>query len=281
MRIKNSKLVGDDGNFVPFKKSPNVGGQLSGGKPKFLVIHYTAGGGASGTVNWFQNPSSKVSAHLVIDRNGDVTQMVPFDTIGQHAGKSRWKGIKGLNSHSIGIELCNWGLLQHAASGAWLNPAAKPVPAERVVLAAHRNSPGEVHGWEVFDGEQFDATVRAAQAIVEEYGLSPTDVVGHDDISPLRKIDPGPAFPLDRFRALVFGRAEDDWDDVLLKVRSDSGLHLRADASPGATSLKLLADGSTVHLIDKSAGTWWLVCEVLKGKDDVTGYVHSHFLEPI
>jgi N-acetylmuramoyl-L-alanine amidase len=170
MRIKNSKLVGDDGNFVPFKKSPNVGGQLSGGKPKFLVIHYTAGGGASGTVNWFQNPSSKVSAHLVIDRNGDVTQMVPFDTIGQHAGKSRWKGIKGLNSHSIGIELCNWGLLQHAASGAWLNPAAKPVPAERVVLAAHRNSPGEVHGWEVFDGEQFDATVRAAQAIVEEYG---------------------------------------------------------------------------------------------------------------
>lgn len=280
MKIKNSRLVDDGNKAVTFTASPNIGGKLSGGKPRFLVIHYTAGGTGDGAVSWFKNPQSKVSAHLVIGHDGEITQMVPFDTVGFHAGASRWKGVKGLNSHSIGIEIANWGLVQRTAAGGWVSATGKPIPAERVVLAEHRHSPGAVHGWEVFDEAQYNAAVAAAQAIVTEYGMTPWDVVGHDDISPVRKVDPGPAFPMDRFRSVVFGRQEDDWDDIIFTVSSPDGLSLRVDPAVGGKLIKKLADGTRVHVIEKP-GIWWLVCEVIDGKDDVTGFVHSHFLQPV
>jgi N-acetylmuramoyl-L-alanine amidase len=279
MQIDDHRLVGDDGNLVPFVESPNVGGKLAGGKPRFLVIHYTAGGSAAGTVNWFRNPAAKVSAHLVVGHDGEITQMVPFDTVGFHAGESRWKNVKGLNSHSVGIEIANWGKLNRTAAGGWVSATGKTVAAERVVLASHRHSPGAEHGWEMFDEAQVFATVAAAQAMVAKYGLAPWDVVGHEDISPLRKVDPGPAFNMDRFRSLVFGRAEDEWDDVLFRVRSDNGLKLRTGAAVGTSEIKTLPDDCLVHVIER-AGPWWLVCEVVDGKDDVTGFVHSHFLQP-
>lgn len=278
MHIKNSKLAGDDGTFVPFTSTSSIGGKFDGNRPRFLVIHYTAGGTASGAVNWFAGPN-KVSAHLVIGHDGEITQMVPFDTVCWHAGKSRWRNVKGLNSHSIGIEVANWGKLLRSGSGGWVSSTGKPVPAERVVVAAHRDFPGTEHGWELFDEVQYEATVLAAKAIVTEYGIDPDDVVGHEDIAPIRKIDPGPAFNMDRFRALVFGRDEDGWDDLLYKVRSDNGLNLREGKSIAATVIKNLADNAIVHVIDKS-DVWWLVAEVVDGKDDRTGFVHSHWLQP-
>jgi N-acetylmuramoyl-L-alanine amidase len=281
MKVTNHKLVGSDNRQVPFVSSPNGGGPLNGGKPRFLVIHYTAGGSASGAVSWFKNPASNVSAHLVIDHDGAITQMVPFDKVGFHAGQSSWKGVNGLNRHSVGIEIANWGKLVKAGSGGWLSPVGnKPIPAERVVLAQHKNFPGQTHGWEAFDEAQFLATVEAAAAICAEYGIGPSDLVGHDDIAPSRKVDPGPAFDMDKFRALVFGRSEEDADDLLFSVRSDSGLNMRK--GPGVTfdKVKLLADGAVVHVIDKS-GTWWLVAEQVNGHDDDTGYVHSHWLRPV
>ena len=280
MQISDHRLVGDNGEPVPFIGSPNVGGKLSGGKPRFLVIHFTAGATASGAVNWFKDPANSTSAHLVIGHDGEITQMVPFDTVGHHAGESRWKGVRGCNSHSVGIEIANWGKLERSGAGGWMSWTGKPVPAERVVLAEHRHSPGVQFGWETFDEAQYFAAVKAAQAIVAAYGLAPWDVVGHDDISPLRKVDPGPAFNMDRFRSLVFGRAEDDWDDLRFKVRSDTGLNLRIEPAVGGKLIRTLPDGTTVHVIEKT-GLWWLVCEVVEGTDDRTGFVHSHFLEPV
>lgn len=279
MKIKKHKLVADGGEAAPFVAAKHVGGKLEGGKPRFLVIHYTAGGSGSGTVRFFRDSDVKVSAHLVIDRDGAITQMVDFDVTGFHAGESRWKGVRGLNRHSVGFELANWGQLRPNAAGGFVSHTGTPVAAERVIMAEHRNSPGREHGWEVFDAAQFEATVAAAQAVVAEYGLEPWDVVGHDDVSPLRKIDPGPAFPMDAFRARVFGRAADDWDDMLFRVRSETGLNLRAEPAVDGRLIKNLPAGTTVHLID-NAGPWWLVCEVVDGADDVTGFVHSRFLEP-
>ena len=280
MLVEDFRLVDDAGERVPFVESPNVGGKLTGGKPRFLVIHYTANASASGAVSWFKNPDNNVSAHLVIDHDGAITQMVPFDTVGFHAGESRWKGVRGLNSHSVGIEIANWGKLERTAAGGWVSWTGRAIPAERVVHAEHRHAPGVERGWEMFDEAQFFATVAAAQAIVTAYGLAPTDVVGHDDISPLRKVDPGPAFPMDRFRALVFGRAEDDWDDVALQgARRQRAEPAHRRRQIGAKLIKNLPDGTVVHVIEKP-GVWWLVCEVREGKDDVTGFVHSHFLEP-
>ncbi len=279
MRIDNDRLVGNDNRKVQFKKAGTSGGGLTGGKPRFLVIHYTANGSAGGAVNWFTRSDANTSAHLVIGHDGAITQLLNFDTVGWHAGKSEWKNVKGLNSHSVGIEVVNWGILSKSSAGSWVSWTGTPIPDQRVILASHRHRPGQSDGWEVFDEVQFMATVDAARAIVEEYGIGPSDVVGHDDISPGRKVDPGPAFDMDRFRALVFGRSEDDWNDLAYKVRSNSGLNLRKGPSVDHEVIKLLDDGAEVHAIEQT-GKWWLVAEVVSGKEDQTGYVHSHWLRP-
>ena len=280
MKIKNHKLVGNDGRNVPFEQTPNGSGTLSGGKPRFLVIHYTAGATRSGAVNWFKNSDANASAHLVIGHDGSITQMQTFDRVCWHAGKSRWKNVKGLNSHSVGIEIANWGKLKKSASGGWLSWTGAPVSSDRVILDEHKHSPGQVFGWETYDDAQFMATVQAAQAIVKEYGISVIDVVGHDDISPIRKVDPGPAFGMDSFRAKVFGRDEDDWNDLLFKVVSNSGLNMRVGPGTEHTTIKNLPDKTVVHVI-QNTGNWWLVAEVVDGDDDVTGFVHRHWLQPV
>ncbi len=277
MKISNHRLVGADNRMVPFVSTSNQGGGLSGGAPRFLVIHYTAGGTAQGAINTFRD--APVSAHLVVDHDGAITQMVRFNEVAWHAGESGWKNVKGLNSHSVGIEIVNWGKLSQTAAGSWVSWTGQVVPDTRVVLDSHKHFPGATHGWEVFDAPQMEATIAAARAIVQEYDIQPWDVVGHDDISPIRKIDPGPAFDIDAFRAVVFGRSEDAWSDVLYKVRSDSGLNLRRTPDLAHDPIKNLADGTTVHVIEQP-GTWWLVAEVLDGDDDVTGYCHSRWLQP-
>ncbi|MEM6311253.1 MAG: N-acetylmuramoyl-L-alanine amidase [Pseudomonadota bacterium] len=279
MRVKNHKLVGADGRNVPFLQTPNGGDPLTGDKPRFLVIHYTAGGSLSGAVEWFRNPDAKASAHLNIGQDGAIVQMQTFDKICWHAGKSRWRNVKGLNSHSVGIEVVNWGLLKKSGSGGWLSHTNKPVPNDRVIMAPHKNSPGADQGWEAFEHEQYMATVAAAQALVAEYGILPGDLVGHDDISPLRKVDPGPAWDMEKFRALVFGRDQDEWDDLLYKVNSNTGLNMRSGPGTEHEIIKNLADGTVVHVIE-NVGNWWLVAEVVDGDDDVTGYVHRHWLQP-
>ena len=82
MKIRNHRLFKEDGKQVPFVTSPNIGGVI---QPRFLIIHYTAASSAAGTISWFQNRTSKVSAHLVIARDGSITQMVAFNRLAQHA----------------------------------------------------------------------------------------------------------------------------------------------------------------------------------------------------
>lgn len=284
MEVKNShRLHGGDGKAVPFEKTTQMGGNLQGGKPRFLIIHYTAGGTASGAIDTFKHgePGNRTSAHLVLDHNGSITQMVPFDTVAWHAGGSRWKDVSGINDYGIGIEIVNWGLLNRTAGGSWSSWTNKPVSQDRVILAEHKNSPGQPRGWEVFDDAQIEATLAAARAIVAFYGMQPWDLVGHDDISPVRKVDPGPAFEMDRFRARVFGREVDSWDETLFRVNSATGLNLRTEPAIGDKNLiKKLANNATVHVIEKK-GPWWLVAEVVNGDDDTTGFLHSHWLMPI
>ncbi len=86
--------------------------------PTYLVMHYTAGGTMSGAVSTLKKKGSKASAHIVIDRDGAVEQVLPFNKVTWHAGRSRWRGLKGLNAHSIGIELVNAGPLQQS-NGNW------------------------------------------------------------------------------------------------------------------------------------------------------------------
>ncbi|ETW95662.1 MAG: hypothetical protein ETSY1_29680 [Candidatus Entotheonella factor] len=74
MQVRNHRLHDGDGNPVAFKRSPN---QSSGViVPEYLVIHYTAGSSAAGAISWLTNPKAKASAHLVISRSGEITQLV-------------------------------------------------------------------------------------------------------------------------------------------------------------------------------------------------------------
>ena len=166
---------------------------IKGGSPmnvrRFLVIHFTSGATAQSSVNFWKTSAAKgASAHIVIDRDGSIIQCRPFNVTCGHAGVSQWKGFKGLNSCSIGIELANAGDDVPLAS-KW----SKFPP----VIARHKNG-GEVVGWEVYPPAQLAACEEVAKALVARYKLD--DVVGHDDIAPDRKVDPGPAFPMAALR---------------------------------------------------------------------------------
>ncbi|HEX6369007.1 MAG TPA: N-acetylmuramoyl-L-alanine amidase [Longimicrobium sp.] len=197
MKIINHRLHHDDGTPYAFRTVPGTGPVI---KPRWLVMHYTASANAAGDLNWFAdtvNNTDRVSAHVVIAKDGTITQCVPFNRKANHAGKSTWKGVVGLNSHSIGIELNGYGFLGNAGPGKW-KFSGKTIADSDVLVATHKfGSP--TGGWPRYPQAQMDAARELARLLVSEYGLE--DVIGHDDIAPGRKQDPGPAFPMASFRA--------------------------------------------------------------------------------
>jgi N-acetylmuramoyl-L-alanine amidase len=118
MHIHNHRLTPDPVdpsiNYIP---TPNKGGTL---KPRYLIMHYTAGASAKSSVEWLTNRQAKASAHLVIAADGSISQLLPFNVVAWHAGVSSWKELSGLNQHSIGIELDNPGRLTRVGK-RWLS----------------------------------------------------------------------------------------------------------------------------------------------------------------
>jgi N-acetylmuramoyl-L-alanine amidase len=271
MHVRNHKLHTDQGEPVATARSPNQGGALV---PRYLVMHYTAGGSAESSIRHLTKKAAKASAHLVIGRDGGITQLVPFNRVAWHAGRSRWQGLTGLNQHSIGIELDNAGPLEGGA-GQWRSWFERHYPDEEVAVAAHKFDDVE-RGWHRYTEAQLAAALEAAQAIVAHYGL--TDVLGHDDIAPERKRDPGPAFPMESFRGHLIGRADDDFERFVttaeLNIREGPGVRFaKLDASPLAKGTRLSGESRD--------GSWHFV-EVLGENDEpeATGWVHGNFIAP-
>ncbi|RVT43145.1 N-acetylmuramoyl-L-alanine amidase [Sphingobium algorifonticola] len=127
-----------------------------------LVLHYTGMPDAASAINWLANPESKVSAHYVVTEDGQVIRMVAEEKRAWHAGKSHWRGISDVNSASIGIEIVN---------------------------------PGHEWGYRPFPEVQMQALVPLVNDIVQRYRITRGNVVGHSDIAPARKQDPGELFP--------------------------------------------------------------------------------------
>ncbi|EJN04081.1 N-acetylmuramoyl-L-alanine amidase [Phyllobacterium sp. YR531] len=205
LSIKNHNLY-SGASKVPFIKSPNVGGMLS---PKFLIIHYTASGPDADIARFFAQESADVSAHLVVRRDGSIKQCVPFNRVAWHAGKSQWTGkdgahYAGLNNSSIGIEIENWGPLKKVGT-RWVSWRGVNVLRSKVVEARHKFGTPDC-GWEAFTKAQFEATLAAARALCSAYKIE--DIMGHDDIAPGRKSDPGPAWDMAAFKANVNIEAE-------------------------------------------------------------------------
>ncbi|MGV8839104.1 MAG: N-acetylmuramoyl-L-alanine amidase [Bauldia sp.] len=197
--VRNHRLFDDD-DPVDFVATPNMGGTVT---PRFLIMHYTAGTTAAGAISWLSDERASASAHLVIDRDGSVTQMVPFSRIAWHAGRSTWVGLTGLNAYSIGIELVNAGKLSQNGAGQWVNWAGNVIPPAEVAVMTHKNETSPA-GWHLFTQRQIDVAVEIGVVLRGRYAFE--DVIGHDDVAPGRKVDPGPAFPMVSFESRVMGR---------------------------------------------------------------------------
>lgn len=274
MKIVRHRLRHDDGSEVAFRSSPN---QSAGLEPEFVVMHYTAGSSAESSIAWLTRPAARASAHVVVARDGSITQLVPFNRRAWHAGRSQWESRTGLNAWSFGIELDNMGALQRHLDG-WHSAWGTRVDDAEVMEAAHRNG-GPVRGWHTFSPVQLEAAAEVANLLVRHYGLR--DVLGHDDIAPSRKTDPGPAFPMRSFRARVMGRGDEGDTEraqttTTLNIRIGPGTQfpkLEASPLPAGTKLQVLAvEGAWRHV---------LVLDVVAGDMDVEGWVHGRYLEPV
>lgn len=152
-----------------------------------LVMHYTGMKDAASAINWLANPEAKVSAHYVVTEDGQIVSMVKEEDRAWHAGRGYWRGIEDVNSASIGIEIVN---------------------------------PGHEWGYVPFPEEQMDAVTRLAHDIVKRHGIAPTNVIGHSDLAPARKQDPGELFDWDRLarhgialKKPSLNRGEPPWTD--------------------------------------------------------------------
>lgn len=245
--------------------------------PRIAVIHFTYGGSGRSSAEWFRdsrNPGS--SAHVVIDRDGTCFQCVGLDRVAWHAGASRLRDLVGLNRHSFGIELANWGYLKRQGE-AWASHTGLRI--QNAVVARHRNGNPDGStapiGWEAYPEEQVQAAAGVTRALVEAFGVE--EIVGHDDISPGRKWDPGPAFDMARFRALVFGERAAD-ADIRRRVASAEGLNLRAGPGTQFAAKELLPDGTEVEPIEQD-GLWVSVSVIgADGRPRATGWVHGRYL---
>lgn len=203
IRIHQHRLDG-----APFKPSPNIGSAFEAGLPDAIIIHFTGGSSASSSVNWLTNPQAKASAHVVIDRTtGAITQLVPFDTVAWHAGASSYGNRKGYNRFSIGIELDNPGRLKRTEGGQFVSSFGKRYPAEEVITAVHRNERAESY-WLTYSDVQLEAVFELCSALCATYPIR--EILGHEEIAPGRKDDPGPAFPLDKLRQQLIVRGRDE-----------------------------------------------------------------------
>ena len=131
-------------------------------KVKYLIFHYTGMKSEKNAIKRLLNSRSKVSCHYFIKRNGEIIRMVPDLYVAWHAGVSFWKKDRLLNSKSIGIELSNPG---------------------------HRNN------YQKFTRTQIKSLIYISKYLIKKYKINRQNVLGHSDIAPLRKIDPGENFP--------------------------------------------------------------------------------------
>lgn len=164
--------------------------------PTMCVIHYTASGeGVAGDIAWFEDPRSDVSAHFVIARDGSITQMVPLDKAAWHA--------RGYNAMTIGIELDNLGPLDELPNGNIVARGTTRLytgPAPIRATLAYNNGRRIDALWEPYRELQLQALEHLLDVLkTSGYEVAAGDLIGHEELSPERKSDPGAVFPWERF----------------------------------------------------------------------------------
>lgn len=154
------------------RPSPNFDARPGDGRVDMLILHYTGMRRAKEALDRLCDPAAKVSAHYLIDEDGAVTRLVVEEKRAWHAGISSWRGRSDINGASIGIELVN---------------------------------PGHEFGYRRFPEPQMAALEALARAIIGRYPIPARNVIGHSDVAPLRKQDPGELFDWPRLARAGIG----------------------------------------------------------------------------
>jgi len=131
-------------------------------KIKYLIYHYTGMKSDKLAIKKLTSLNSNVSCHYYITLSGKIIQMIPDLYVAWHAGKSNWGNEKSLNYKSLGIEISN---------------------------------PGHEHGYRKFNAQQIETLIKISKSLIKKYKINKKNILGHSDIAPLRKMDPGEKFP--------------------------------------------------------------------------------------
>jgi N-acetylmuramoyl-L-alanine amidase len=154
------------------RPSPNFDAREGVPGPDILVLHYTGMKTCAEAVARLTDPASKVSAHYTVDEDGTIYAHVPEEMRAWHAGVSSWRGLSDVNTRSIGIEIVN---------------------------------PGHEFGYRPFPEAQIAAVIELGKKIAARHRIPPRNVVGHSDVAPDRKEDPGELFPWKKLAAAGLG----------------------------------------------------------------------------
>jgi N-acetylmuramoyl-L-alanine amidase len=261
MEIKDHLIRGD--LVKKMIKSPNHSGEFKSGDLDTIVVHYTSGP-ARPAINTLTNPRVRASAHLVIDRDGSIIQLIPFNLIAWHAGKSSYGGRVGFNKYSIGIEIVNSGVLTKSGNvfRSWFGSAYNP---SDVIEAIHRNQRVPRY-WHIYTEEQIQVVTDICRLLIDTYNIK--NILGHEEIAPLRKVDPGPAFPLDKLRdSLLIGRRDENAPEDLRDTGRISANSLNIRSAPDSTGEKIakpLSRGTKVTILDEANG-WYKISTRIEG----------------
>ena len=158
--------------FIHDHPSPNHDARPEDGPVDILLLHYTGMESGGAALERLCDPAAKVSAHYMIEENGRVLRLVPEHRCAWHAGVACWQGATDINARSLGIELVN---------------------------------PGHEFGYQPFPEAQMAALIELAQCLVTRHAIPRRRVLGHSDVAPLRKEDPGELFDWPRLATAGLG----------------------------------------------------------------------------
>ena len=153
---------------------------------KFVILHYTGMQSEIVSYKRLKDQKKKVSCHYLIKNNGEIVAMVPDLYEAWHAGVSSWKNFKSLNKHSIGIEISN---------------------------------PGHDYNYKKFSKKQIQSLKKLSQFLIKKYRINQKNILGHSDIAPTRKKDPGEKFPWKYFAKIGIGKWHSLSNLILVKKR--------------------------------------------------------------
>lgn len=174
--------------MVPIRErpSPNFDARPDGQAIDILVLHYTGMRSAAEAMDRLCDPAAKVSAHYCVDEDGTICRLVDESHRAWHAGVAEWAGASDINARSIGIEIVN---------------------------------PGHEFGYRAFPEPQIQSVIALCREVLARHPIPAARVLGHSDVAPLRKDDPGELFPWDRLAEAGIGL----WPDSAAPATPDPG----------------------------------------------------------